>query len=97
MLTVLRIPSNQLTNNRMKYTTNTSDPIGVLPAIGECWRHRGYENVYMRINSYDKYIAQDKFNTDSTFISVDMATGWIVKTSKHVTDIEICKSAVFNF
>jgi len=81
----------------MKYTTTTSTPIGVLPAVGECWRHQGYENVYMCINSYDKYVDQNYFDNDGFFISVDMATGRIVKTSKKSKDIEICKNAVFNF
>jgi len=80
----------------MKYTTTTADPIGVLPAIGECWRHRGYENVYMRISSH-KHVDEKSFDNDKFFISVNMATGYIEKTPKDAIDIEICKIAVFNF
>jgi len=84
----------------MKTTVITSTPGPKLPEVGQAWKHRDIESVYVRISDMQGYKVFPCF-ADGFFFSVCLATGCLCNTGCDADDIVILQpvggAAVFEY
>lgn len=75
----------------MNYTIKSAEKKIRVPEVGEIWRHKGDDELWMRIESgrVDK-----NFGWNVAFYSVNLKTGKIQWTSKDSKSFEVSSSVV---
>ena len=79
----------------MQYKTDNFHARKIIPEVGQCWRHYGVGNVYMRIGENGGLRIEG--TGDYYFVSVCLRDGLIYQTPLDCDNIEILEEEGLTF